>query len=180
LFCSGNCFFEISEKEQLFLWAVAGDGFLDGGQYAAAQWKGEVLEESSQLGGEEADGDYGDELGEQTAKGDEGHQGVTSAVLEGLDGKADTEGEVVGTLDEVVSQVFEVGQRKGVAIVAVFEGVEVSRRRARATRAEFSVAMGAATGVVMHGPGTTTGDLAMGFVRVSGHGDDSDRSLWFV
>ena len=44
--------------------------------------------EGAQLGGEEAGGDQGDELGEETAKDDEGHQGVRGTVLKGADGKS--------------------------------------------------------------------------------------------
>lgn len=162
-------FFEFSEKEDFLFGAIAGDGFLDQRLCLAAHWGGEVLEEGLQLGGEQGVGDYGDELGEEAAEGNEGHEGVAGTGLEGLNGQADLEGEVVGLLDDVAGDVFEVGWGEGVAVAAVFEGIEVTPGSAGSPGAEFGVAMGAAAGVATHGPGAAAGDLTVDFVWVARH-----------
>ena len=108
-------------------------------------------------------------MGEEEAEGDEGHKGIAGTSLKGLDGKTYLEGEVVGLFGDMAGEACEVGRGEGVAVAAVFEGVEVAPRSACATGAEFSIAMGAAAGVATHSPGAASGDLAVGFVWVSGH-----------
>ena len=170
-------FFEVSEQEQLSFRGVAGDGLVDQGPQSGVPGRGEVAEEGLQLGGEEASGDDGDELGEETAEGDEGHERVGGAGLEGLDGEADLEGEVSGLFDEVAGEMFEVGWGEGVGVAAVLEGVEVTVGGTGAARAELGVAVGAAAGVAAHGPGAAAGDLAVGFVRVSRHGESASQRV---
>ena len=170
-------FFEVSEQEQLSFRGVAGDGLVDQGPQSGVPGRGEVAEEGLQLGGEEASGDDGDELGEEAAEGDEGHERVGGAGLEGLDGEADLEGEVSGLFDEVAGEMFEVGWGEGVGVATVLEGVEVTVGGTGAARAELGVAVGAAAGVAAHGPGAAAGDLAVGFVRVSRHGESASQRV---
>jgi hypothetical protein len=128
------------------------------------------VEQSFQLGGEEALGDVGDELGEEAVEGDEEQEGVADAVLEGLGGPAEVEGEVSGRFQDLGGEALEVGWGEGMAMAAVFEGVEVARGRTRATGAELGIAVGAAAGMAAHGPVAAAGNLTGGLVGVSGHG----------
>jgi len=79
--------------------------------------------------------------------------------------------------DQEGGEVFEVGRGEGVAEVAVPEGIEVAAGGTGGTGAEFGVAMGAAIGVATHGPGAAGGDVAVGFVRVAGHGESTNLRI---
>jgi hypothetical protein len=162
-------FFEISEQEHLHLRAVGGDGFVDQVAQSIAEIQGEGAEESTQLRGEYSDSDAVDELVEKAPQGDQGHEEIARAGVDGLDGQADLQGSVVGLFKDTAGEIFEVGWGEGVGVVAVFEGVEVARRSASAPGTELSVAMGAAAGVTAHGPGTASGDFTVFLVRVSRH-----------
>jgi hypothetical protein len=147
-----------------------GSGSGDHFSCPAEQLRGEIVEDGLQLGGVEAGGDQVGELGEEAAKGDEGDEGVADAALKRLSRQAYLEGKVVGLFEDVASEALEVGLGEGVAVAAMFEGVEVAGRRASATRAELVVAMGTAAGPATHGPGAAARGLAGSFVWVSGHG----------
>jgi len=134
-----------------------------------AEIKGKGAEESVQLRGEYLDSDAVDELVEKAPEGDQGHEEVARASVDGLGGQADLQGGVVGLFEDAAGEIFEIGWGEGVGVVAVFEGVEVAGGSAGAPGAELSVAMGAAAGMAAHGPGTAAGDFTVFLVRVSRH-----------
>lgn len=148
--------------------------FPDGDLNAVAALRGKAAEKGFEFEGEEFLADGGGEFGEEAAEGDDGLDGITGALVEGLGGAAEVVGGLVGLEDDLVGKVEEFGQGQGLEVVAGLEGVEVAGGRAGPARAEFGVAMSAAVGVTAHGPGATVGDLATGFGMVSGHG----RILW--
>lgn len=113
-----------------------------------------------EIGGEEVTGDAGEE-------GEEGLDGVAAAAVDGVDGAVEMAGELVESGEDGVGEVVEAIGREALAGGV---GVEVAGCGAGATGPEFGVAAGAAVGVAAHGPVAATGDLASGFVRVSGHG----------
>jgi hypothetical protein len=128
-----------------------------------------LLEEGMELGDEEAVGDTGEEGWHESPEGSEGLDRVLAAAVDGLDGEVEVVGELIGCVEDGVDELVEVIRREGVGVVTGPEGIEVSGRGAGASGPEFGVAMGAAMGVAAHGPVATAGDLAAGFLRISGH-----------
>ena len=80
-------------------------------------------------------------MGDDDVEGAENFEGVRSPTLEGLDGSADVEGEVVGLLGDLAGEDSKIGAGEGVGVLTILEGVEVALWRASAARAEFAIAM---------------------------------------
>jgi hypothetical protein len=142
---------------------------LDRGLDAVARGQGEGAERGLEFCAEKAVGDPVGQVGEQGAKGDEGEEEVAGTGLDGANGETDVEGEVAGLLYDCGDQTLEIGRRERPGVRSVLECVEIAGRRTSATRAKFSVAMGAAARVTAHGPVATAGDGAADLVRVAGH-----------
>jgi hypothetical protein len=142
----------------------------DGDLEVALAGGGQLPAEGAELGDKEIVGDAGEEGGQEGLEGEEGLDGILAAAMDGLDGAVEVVGELVGCAEDVVDELVEVVGREGVGVPAGAEGIEVAGRGAGAAGAEFGVQVGAAVGVAAHGPVVATGDLAAGFVRISGHG----------
>ena len=142
----------------------------DGELKLAPAGRGLVVEEGVELGDKEAVGDAGEEGGDEGLEGGEGFDGVVAAVVDGAGGEVEVVGELMGCAEDGVDELVEVSGGEGMGVLAGAEGIEVAGRGAGATGPELGITMGAAVGVAAHGPVAATGDLAAGFVWVSGHG----------
>jgi hypothetical protein len=132
--------------------------------------RGQFLEEVVELGDKDGVGDAGEEGRYEGLEGEEGLDGILAAVMDGPGGEVEVVGELIGRAEDGVDELVEVVPSEGVGVMAGAEGVEVVAWGASAAGPEFGVAVGAAVGVVAHGPVAATGDLAAGLVWISGHG----------
>jgi hypothetical protein len=132
--------------------------------------RGQLFEEGVELSAEEVIGDAREEGGYQGLEGEEGLDWVLAAMVDGLGSEVEVVGELVGCAEDGVDELVEVVPSEGVGVMSGAEGVEIVAGGAGAAGPEFGVAVGAAVGVVAHGPVAATGDLAAGLVWISGHG----------
>ena len=142
----------------------------DGELELALAGEGQLVAEGVELGDKELVGDAGEESGDEGLEGEEGLDGIVAAAMEGLDSEAEVVGELVGVVEDGLGEDAEFVGSESMGVVAGAKGIEVAGWSARATGAELGIAVGAAVGVTAHGPGMAAGDLAVGFVRIAGHG----------
>ncbi len=79
---------------------------------------GQLVEEGVELSDEEAIGDTREEGRHEGLKDEEGLDGILAAAMDGLDGKVEMVGELVGCAEDGVDELVEVVRREGVGMVA--------------------------------------------------------------